>query len=350
VITVHRLPATDHQLLITGHRLQFIAKQRTFTQLNCDLKMPDYRPPFFLFNAHLETIYPAIFRRVSSPPTRHERITTPDNDFLDLYWRSQGSSKLVIIQHGLEGNASRAYIEGMASAFFQQGFDALTWNYRGCGDEMNHQLRFYHSGATDDLHTVIEHALDSKKLQEIYLIGFSLGGNMTLKYLGERKPSPFIKKAVVFSVPLHLEGSCRQISTPSNRVYSNRFLKSLKNKIRAKASVMKGLDTSKLESIKSLLEFDNLYTAPLHGYKDAIDYYTKCSALFYLDNIRIPTLIVNTKNDPFLSPECFPEWQLKDNHFVKLEIPERGGHVGFTMINRKGLYWSEQRALDWIAG
>ncbi|MBT1705257.1 YheT family hydrolase [Chryseosolibacter indicus] len=307
-----------------------------------------YNPPFFLFNAHLETIYPALFRRVSIASFRRERISTPDNDFLDLDWLTNNTKKLVVIQHGLEGNSYRAYIKGMAKAFYKNGFDILAWNYRGCSQEMNRQLRFYHSGATDDLHTVIEHALAKKQYDEIFLIGFSLGGNITLKYLGERQVVPQIKRVAVFSVPLHLESSCTKISLPSNKIYSQRFVVSLKKKIVIKAHLMSGLDTQKLRSINTLIDFDDAYTAPLHGFKNAVDYYSKCSSIFFLDNIQIPTLIVNTKNDPFLSMECFPFDLLRQHPYVKLEMPLRGGHVGFTQINSNGLYWSEQRALDWI--
>jgi predicted alpha/beta-fold hydrolase len=307
-----------------------------------------YSPPFFLFNAHLETVFPAIFRKVATPPYLRERISTPDQDFLDLDWLLNDFDKLVIIQHGLEGNTARAYIKGMARAFYNNGFNVLAWNYRGCSDEMNRLLRFYHSGATDDLSTVIRHAEAKSIFKEIYLVGFSLGGNITLKYLGEPAVSALIKKAIVFSVPVHLEGSCRKISTPSNRIYAQRFLKSLKHKIIVKSGQMPGLGITGIKKIKTLLEFDNRYTAPLHGFQDAVDYYTRCSSIFYVTNIKIPTLIVNTKNDPFLSQECFPTKLLENHPFVKMEIPERGGHVGFTLFNNKGLYWSEQRALDWI--
>jgi predicted alpha/beta-fold hydrolase len=307
-----------------------------------------YTPPFFLFNAHLETIFPALFRKVSAPAYVKERIETPDNDFLDVNWLVRDSYKVVIIQHGLEGNADRAYIRGMAKIFFDHGFNVLAWNYRGCGAEMNRQLRFYHSGATDDLHTIIEYAISKKKMREVYLVGFSLGGNITLKYLGERNVSPCIRRAAVFSVPVDLESSCRKISLPGNRIYARRFVKSLKAKIASKAAKMQGLDTAPLQKIKNLLEFDNAYTAPLHGYKNAVDYYTRCSAINFLNQIKIPTLIVNTRNDPFLSAECFPEKQLQEHPFVRLEIPERGGHVGFTQLNKTGHYWSEHRALDWI--
>jgi uncharacterized protein len=296
----------------------------------------------------METIYPALFRRVKIPAYEKERIRTADDDFLDLGWLKKGCDRIIIIQHGLEGSADRPYVKGMARAFFDQGFDVLTWSYRGCSDEMNRQLRFYHSGATDDLDTVIQHAISKFQYKEIFLVGFSLGGNMTLKYLGERTLIPQIKKAVVFSVPMHLESSCRKISLPGNRIYAQRFIKSLKKKILIKASAMKELDTSKLNTVKSLLDFDDAYTAPLHGFKGAIDYYTQNSSIYFLDKITIPTLIVNTKNDPFLSPECFPIEQLQGHPFVKLEIPERGGHVGFALISRSGLYWSEQRAVRWV--
>ncbi len=310
--------------------------------------MDTYSPPDILFNRHLETIYPALFRKVDFNEYKRERIITQDSDFLDLDWVNSGSNKLVIISHGLEGNSTRGYMLGMAKAFASKGFDVLAWNYRGCSDEINKQLRFYHSGATDDLGEIISHAIAKKKYSAICLIGFSLGGNLTLKYLGEGSVNPIIKKAVAFSVPMHLHSSCIQLSKPSNFLYSKRFLKSLKAKVRAKANFFSSLDISKLESVKSLIQFDDLYTAPLHGFKNAIDYYTQSSSLQFLKAITIPTLIVNAANDPFLSDECYPVDLLKSHTFVELEIPERGGHVGFARFNRNGVYWSEQRALDFI--
>lgn len=307
-----------------------------------------YTPPRFLFSPHLETIYPALWRRVDLQPYVRERITTPDDDFLDIDWLTQGSEKLVIISHGLEGNSTRPYIRGMAKALFSNGWDVLAWNYRGCSEEMNKKLRFYHSGATDDLDVVIKHAVEIKGYKNIYLIGFSLGGNITLKYLGERTPRKEIRKGMAISVPMDLKTSCEKISKPSNWIYSNRFLKSLKKKVLIKSSLMPGLDTSGLDRIKTLLQFDNKYTAPLHGFNDAIDYYTRCSSLYFVNRITVPTLIINTQNDPFLSRECFPAEQLKDHPHVQLEILLRGGHVGFTQFNKNGLYWSEQRALDFF--
>lgn len=306
-----------------------------------------YTPPFILFNAHAETIYPALLRTVPLAPYLRERIETPDHDFLDLDWSQQGSKKLVIISHGLEGNSHRAYIKGMARAALAHGFDVLAWNYRGCSEEMNRNLRFYHSGATEDLDVVVAHAI-RKGYDEINLVGFSLGGNLTLKYLGEQKRSEKITNAVAFSVPMDLHTSCLQISKPANWIYAKRFLKSLTKKVKLKSMRMPELDVSGIDKISTLIDFDNRFTAPLHGYNDAIDYYHQCSAVNFLNTIQTRTLIINAINDPFLSRECFPVDQLKNHSFVAFESPRHGGHVGFAQFNKNGLYWSEERAMNFL--
>jgi uncharacterized protein len=310
--------------------------------------MEPYKAPALLVGGHLETIFPSLIRKVKGITYERERITTPDHDFLDLDWLRQGASKLVIISHGLEGSSERSYVRGMARIFFNHGFDVLAWNYRGCSGEMNRKIRFYHSGATDDLDFTIRHAA-SLGYSEINLIGFSLGGNLTLKYLGETGESlnPIVKKAATFSVPLNLKTSCEQISKPSNWIYSQRFLRSLKKKVLEKSEIIKDLNTAPLNQINTLLEFDDAYTAPLHGFRNAVDYYEQCSALHFLTTIKRPALIVNALNDPFLSPDCYPK-NLNTHPFVKLEYPTRGGHVGFSLFSKNGVYWSELRALHFI--
>jgi uncharacterized protein len=307
-----------------------------------------YKAPLFLFNGHLETIYPSLIRRVGIKPYERERIATPDNDFLDLDWLKQGSRRLLIISHGLEGNSERAYVKGLARASYAQGFDVLAWNFRGCSGEINRQLRFYHSGATEDLECVVQHVLRKSEYNEISLAGFSLGGNLTLKYLGERVPDESIKKSVVFSVPLDLHSSCLKISMPSNWVYSNRFLKSLKLKILMKRQLYPELDIRDIHRIKTLKAFDDAYTAPLHGFKDAVDYYTRNSSLHFVKNITTPTLIINARNDPFLTDACFPVDDVRNHPMVSLEVTRRGGHVGFSRFTAAGLYWSEERALHFL--
>ncbi|MEQ8927237.1 MAG: alpha/beta fold hydrolase [Fulvivirga sp.] len=306
-----------------------------------------YQPPKIYLNSHFETIFPALFRKVKFQPYIRERITTPDNDFLDLDWVKQDAKKLVIISHGLEGNSEKPYVRGMGKAFYTAGFDVCAWNYRGCSGEVNKKLRFYHSGATDDLHSVVNHCL-THDYDEIVLVGFSLGGNITLKYLGEQGSHVHkrIIKAIAISVPVNLHTSCIKISKRGNMVYSKRFLRNLKAKIRKKAKIMPDkLDVNGLNSISTLIDFDNKYTAPIHGFKDAVDYYTQCSSLYHLDSIKCTTLIINAKNDPFLSEDCYPVDQLKGHEFVTLEIPDYGGHVGFTEFNSEKMYWSEKRAV-----
>lgn len=308
-----------------------------------------YKKPPLLVNSHVETIFPAILRKVPSTAYQRERITTEDEDFLDIDWSREGNKSLVILSHGLEGDTYRPYMQGMVRAMNDHQFDALAWNFRGCSGEVNRRRRFYHSGATEDLKIVIEHAITQQHYERIFLIGFSLGGNMTLKYLGEAPntiPS-VIKGAVTFSVPMDLHSSCLKISKPANIIYSRRFLKSLIQKIVQKAAVRNDLSTSATKDIKSLKDFDDAYTAPLHGFENAIDYYNQCSSLYFVNDIQLPTLIVNAKNDPFLSNACFPFDIAKEHPLVHLETPEHGGHVGFQS-NINGYYWSEIRAVEFL--
>jgi predicted alpha/beta-fold hydrolase len=319
--------------------------------------MARYSPPFYQFNRHLQTILPALFRKVKGVPYERERISTSDHDFLDLDWHRPGTADtLLIVSHGLEGDSRRPYVKGMIRAFCQRGrapngCHGLAWNFRSCSGEPNLQERFYHSGATEDLKRVIQHVRSQGTYRNIILSGFSLGGNLTLKYLGEKGANlhPEIRKAAVFSVPLHLSGSSRKISEAGNWIYNKRFLLRLAQKIKKKAANMPGtLDTSLLKDIKTLRQFDDAYTAPLHGFVDAEAYYAHCSALGYLQDIHIPTLILNAQNDPFLSEECFPVEMLKGHPYVYFEAPAEGGHVGFALSGSKGLYYSEKRALEFV--
>jgi predicted alpha/beta-fold hydrolase len=314
------------------------------------VKITEYENPGWLFNGHLQTIYPGLFRKLITLPFERERITTPDGDFLDLDWLKGKSKKLVVLSHGLEGNSRRPYMLGMARQFFNQNFDVLSWNFRGCGEDLNLKPIFYHSGATYDLETIIEHA--SPEYDEIYLVGFSLGGNLTLKYLGENRiRSSKIKKGIAISVPLHLESSCMKISEGRNMVYAGRFLKSLKEKVIKKALVFPNeIPTGTLRKIKTLKDFDDHFTGPLHGFADAHAYYEENSALYFLEHINIPVLILNAQNDPFLSQNCFPVRFGRQLENIWMEFPRFGGHVGFSPRNRAEMYWSEKRAFEFITG
>ena len=194
-----------------------------------------YVPPPLLSNGHLQTILPTLFRRVRGVVYQRERISTPDDDFLDLDWAASGCKRIAVIAHGLEGDSRQAYVLGMVRALVRSGWDAVVWNARGCSGEPNRVLRFTHSGATEDLEAVLAHVLATRDYPVVALMGFSLGGNLTLKYLGERgrELNPRIKKAVAFSVPCDLQSGSGKLAAPINQVYMRRFLLSLRGKVRA---------------------------------------------------------------------------------------------------------------------
>ncbi|WP_018620916.1 YheT family hydrolase [Spirosoma luteum] len=323
-----------------------------------------YEPPARLWNGHLQTIIPSLFRKVSIPYVR-ERIDTPDDDFLDLDWAFSNdellmmndewkvsNSSLVILSHGLEGSSTSPYLAGMVQHLTQQGFTCLAWHYRSCSGHMNRQQRFYHVGETVDLDLVVQYAL-TKGYRTIYLVGFSAGGNVTLKYLGEKGAAihDALKKAVVFSVPVDLMGSSRRLEQWDSLVYNYRFSRTLKRKVLAKAAVMPGIfPTEAIREARNVREFDNSFTAPMNGFRDVADYYTRSSSLPFIQSIAIPTLIINAKNDPFLSPECFPEALARELPNVWMEFPAKGGHCGFPSRTGgiQGTYWSEERAVTFF--
>ncbi|SIQ48474.1 YheT family hydrolase [Pontibacter lucknowensis] len=306
-----------------------------------------HKPPFYLFNGHIQTIVPSLFRQVEGVTYLRERLITPDDDFIDADWSRVKSRSLAVLSHGLEGDSHRPYIMGMVKALNECGVDALAWNYRSCSGEPNKLLRSYHLGASDDLDFVVRHALNMGNYETVYLIGFSAGGNISLKYLGEdpaQVPSE-VKRASVFSVPIDLKSSAKRIS----KIYTQRFLKSLGQKLEQKKEMYPdALDLSNYSLFWSFPEFDDKYTAPLHGFKNAEDYYKRSSSKQFLRNIQVPTLLVNAQNDPFLTKSCFPFEEADENPYLYLETPEGGGHVGFAEDFRNDVYYSEARAVKFL--
>jgi len=311
----------------------------------------NYNPPFIFRNGHVQTLYPSLFRKVDNVKYRRERIDTPDGDFLDLDWSRIGSRHLAVISHGLEGNSQRHYIRGMVKALNREHVDALAWNYRGCSGEPNRLLRMYHNGVIDDLHCIVTHAVQTGRYEAIFLLGFSLGGNLSLLYLGKQADNlPVrIRGAVVFSVPCDLTDAARQLDKPSNAIYMRYFLTSLHLKIKAKQNRFpNALDDTNYHQIRTFKQFDGRYTAPLHGFESAQDYWTRCSSKPWLERINVPTLIVNAADDPFLAGGCYPQRECRRNPLLTLEIPRFGGHVGFVDFNGQDRYWSEERALRFL--
>ncbi|GAA4811516.1 YheT family hydrolase [Litoribaculum gwangyangense] len=309
-----------------------------------------YKPPFYFKNGFVSTVYSGLVRRVSLQQER-ERITLSDGDFLDLDWSysKEKTNKLIILLHGLEGHAQRPYMTGVAKLFNEHGIDAISMNYRGCSGEANLNYYSYHSGFTDDLEAVINHAISNKGYSEIYLNGISLGGNVILKYLGESTAIPSqVKAGIAVSTPCDLYGSCKELHKIKNKLFHDRFLKDLVNHLKLKQSLfIEKLTLEEVNSIKTLLDFDNVYTSRAHGFKDALDYYEKSSCLQYLPNIKTPSLIINALNDSFLSSECYPVKEAKNNSNIYLEMPSYGGHVGF--IDKNNVYYNEKRALEFLS-
>ena len=309
--------------------------------------------PHLLGNGHVQTLIPALFRRSQSDLYKREQITTPDDDFLDIDWIKSGSENLVVICHGLEGSSHSTSVASMAKYLSENAFDVAVMNFRSCSGEMNRQLRFYHSGETGDLDLVIKHSVSQRNYKSLYLLGFSLGGNVVLKYVGERGGgiSALIKKAVAISVPCHLESSAYYLNRFAARIYLNNFLRSLKAKIIIKHQMMPDkISLEGLDGIKTFHDFDGTYTGPMHGFKDAHDYYSKSSSINFLSEIKIPTLLINAQNDPFLPKECYPTLIAEKNPDLFLEMPHSGGHVGFFQGHINGVYWTEKRALEFLKG
>ncbi len=309
-----------------------------------------YKSRIFFRNGFVSTVYSGLARKVIGVNQERERITLSDGDFLDLDWcyTNETNNKLVILLHGLEGDAQRPYMLGAAKVLNQNNFDVVSVNFRSCSGEENLKFRSYHSGATEDLEDVVNHIISTKHYSNIYINGFSLGGNVTLKYLGEGRIIPSqIKAAVAISVPCSLYGSCVELHKFHNVLYHNRFKKYLINKLKQKRKRFPELvSDADIISIKTLKDFDDVYTSKAHGFKDALDYYDKCSSLQFLNNISIPTLLINAKNDSFLSVDCYPIEEAKANPSLFLETPNYGGHVGF--VTRSNVYYNEKRALEFL--
>lgn len=302
----------------------------------------DYKPPFYLFNGHLETVVPSLFKKAIEIDFQRERLELKDGDFLDVDWLYRSKQNCVIISHGLEGSSDRPYVRRTASYFAERGWSVMAWNCRSCSGEPNRLPRFYHHGDTADLSVVVQYAAD-RDFENIILIGYSMGGSMSLKYLGENIFPKTVKGAVTFSVPCNLHDSALELSKRSNRFYEQRFLKKLLLKIEKKAikfpEIIKGIS---LDQIHTFDDFHKHFTVPLHGFESLEDFFTTATCDQSFDRIQVPVLIVNAKNDPMLGAKCYPVTIAQNHPYLYLEMPERGGHVGFSQ-KQNGQPWMEVR-------
>jgi predicted alpha/beta-fold hydrolase len=316
-------------------------------------ELPDsYQPPFYLANGHLQTIVPHLLLS-KSITYRRQRITLADSDFLDLDWLD-GDNRLIILCHGLEGSSQSAYMTEMAKLAHKQGFTVLSWNYRGCSEIDNLTRGMYHSGATSDLEEVILAIQNLRNWEAFYLVGFSLGGNMLMKFIGELTlgkrntdlKHQLIKGVAALSAAFDVSGTSALLNLPQNFIYQNRFLITLRKKlVRKKGNGLLNLSLSEIKGIKSIWEFDELYTAPNNGYRNAAHYYKEASALPYLSHITIPSLIVSSQNDPILSAGCFPETSTLPSNITTCYTAE-GGHVSYW--DRHQNFWALNQILNFF--
>ena len=326
-----------------------------------------YVAPWWLFGAHGETIAPALF--ASRPQVRYlrERWDTPDGDFIDVDRVEPESAAAasdarpapptLVVFHGLEGSAQSRYVRGLMAAAAARGWRGVAPHFRGCSGTINRAPRFYHSGDSAEIDWVLERVAatrawgDSTSRAPLYAVGISLGGNALLKWLGERGRSAcgLVTRAAAVSAPLDLTASGAALSRGFNLVYSRVFLRTLKAKSLAKLMQFPGLfDRDSMLAAPHLHAFDDVVTAPLHGFRDADDYWRRAAAKPLLATIEVPTLILNAKNDPFLPAASLPRpGDVSDA--VQLEFPDSGGHVGFMHADAACRDWMPARVMDFLA-
>ncbi|MEX0909400.1 MAG: hydrolase [Gemmatimonadaceae bacterium] len=316
----------------------------------------DFSPAWLLRNRHVQTLWGKLARKLPPAPTRLERWDTPDGDFIELHriTGEPGSPRLVIL-HGLEGTIRSHYAQGLLHEANRRGWGADLLIFRSCGSEMNRARRFYHSGETSDIAFVIDRLVAAEPGRTIITAGVSLGGNVLLKYLGERGEAvpPQVKAGAAVSVPFDLARSSIQIQRGFARVYQWHFMRSLRRKAAAKLDQFPDIaPADALPGLRTMYDFDDVITAPLHGFADADDYYRRSSSIGWLHGIRRPTLLLSATDDPFLPPDVFDRVReiAARNRWLTLDFPPRGGHAGFIAGDGRRLkYFAEQRVCDFLA-
>jgi predicted alpha/beta-fold hydrolase len=315
-----------------------------------------YRPAVWLPSPHGQTIGGRVFRRAAPMSFRRERIETPDGDFLDLDFPESAlrSGPVVLLLHGLEGSARRGYAIETYRELDARGVRAVGLNFRSCSGETNRTARFYHSGETSDMALVAALLRSRYPDEHIGAIGFSLGGNALLKFLGESATAgerPF-DAAVAISVPYDLGAGARALdNTRMGRFYTRIFVKSLLAKAEAKRDMLDGIcDLDQIRAARSFYDFDNAATAPLHGFADADDYYARSSARGYVAHIRVPTLLLHSADDPFLPVSAIPVDVIRANPWLSLTLTNAGGHVGFIEGTPwRPRFWAEAEGARFLA-
>ncbi|RDI37276.1 hydrolase [Aquicella lusitana] len=311
-----------------------------------------FKPAWWLPNSHLQTLWPPIFRRdVKNIQLERERLELPDGDFIDLDWINRDEqAPLVMILHGLEGSIQSHYAKGMLKTVSEQGWRGVFMHFRGCSGEPNRLPRSYHSGETGDVNFVIRVLMDREPDMMLGVVGFSLGGNVLLKWLGETGKYNPLKAAIAISVPFELHKAASRIQNGFSKFYQWYFIRCLRDRLAVKFQARPtSVDPSLMYEVSTMYDFDDKITAPLHGFSGVEEYYSTASSRQYLRYIHVPTLILHAKDDPFMSEDVIPtENELSPQ--VKLEVTDAGGHVGFVTGKYpwRPEYWLEKRVPDFL--
>jgi len=316
-----------------------------------------FQPSFGFKNRHIQTLYSSLFRKLPHISLEVEKFELNDGDFLECYWhnkpKANSNTPIVILFHGLAGSYKSPYIQGTMNKLAESGFASVLMHFRGCSGVENKLPRSYHSGESGDALQWVNHVNSNFPNSKIFTIGYSLGGNMMLKLLGELSESSPITAAVSVSAPMQLDICANRMNIGFSKFYQHILLKDLNAALKKKynkfdMSAHLNLKESEVKNLKTFWEFDGAYTAPIHGFESAQDYYTKCSSKQFLKDIKTPTLIIHSYDDPFMTTEILPrEEEISD--YITLEISQHGGHVGFvggTVF--KPDYWLEKRIVNYF--
>jgi len=316
-----------------------------------------FRPAWWAPGPHAQTLFARALRSPVGPPFERERLETPDDDFLDVDWAPDPGpgAPLVLVLHGLEGGSRRTYVRNVCRELLRGGVRPVAMNFRGCSGEMNRTARFYHSGETGDATFLLRTFRTRNPERRVGILGFSLGGNVLLKLLGERDDGgrALVDAAAAISVPYDLAAGADLLERPGmGKVYAGYFLRSLVRKALAKSELLEGrADLAALRSVRTLRAFDDAVTAPLHGFRDAAEYYRASSSAGFLEGIRVPTLLVHSRDDPFLPAERIPLAAIEANPVLTPALSAGGGHVGFLEGPPwRPQFWADEEAARFLAG
>jgi predicted alpha/beta-fold hydrolase len=318
-----------------------------------------FKPAWWLKNHHFQTLFSALFRKIPAPLLRRERLITPDGDFVDIDWCGEGDAPIIILLHGLTGSSQSVYIKGLQHILLANNFRSVTLNFRGCSGEPNNSARCYHSGETEDIDFLYRTLREREPETPFAAIGFSLGGNVLLKWLGEKQTELTLFAAIAVSVPLVLSICATKLDSGFSKIYRKNLLRELKiyiadkhrhlEKIGHKTDIEKIEELGDLSAITSFWQYDEQVVAKLHGFKNAHDYYARSSSRQFLKTIAVPTLIIQALDDPFMTTDVIPTSE-ELSKFVQLELTENGGHVGFISGKNpfKPRYWLEKRIPEFL--